>query len=1191
MGAPLMMAAAPGEASRGLRLEERAPSITTLIVDALKASMTTSSGPVCTGPTEAPSVVPAMPAGAVPAKFSGFAPETDAPRPPASPFASAATADVQASAERSHADPVHDACFPAPRPASNAGAAPRNYSSNSLPGSWSQHDDGHDRSSNIDGLSLPLSAHTLLPQPLAPLAALTQQRLHALLPSVVARVMPELLPALLPSALEAAIASASAVTSTDGPDAASVPAMLEAAVPAALAAVLPKALTATLASLIHYATAGASSPSTFSGEAAAVLGGERQTSLDQQGAAELQLVRLLFGAEGGDVAQQQEAQRVISQGAPKALNLAELPAAPSSVHSGDSPVGAGAASAAGSGPHSPVNQPASRSSSSTAAAAAAAAAHQPAAAHLSPLSPAGAAARCLAPPPANGQSNHHNHHAQPHASASFHARASHHSHSHSHLGGPSQHLLGGEDAMSSVEDALSTCSNDATPSPYGEHGGGGSNGGTGAAVNSSANSFLMDSQALSANSVTGTLVPGLTGVDPLGIGADSAADMAAAAGMYGFNRDALYDRLQQLQGQPGAGGAATPAELLMAAASGRAMAAGGGGQGQQAAAAAAQLYAAQQAQHAQQHAQQQAQQAQQLQQLQQLQALVAGRQSGCLLPTGGLSEDLGPTSPNTGPGMPTWRRTSGTTGAELGLGHWTLGSSEADAVNLAAASLALNQQQQAQAQAAAAGLLHQQQAQAQHQQYLAQSLAAVAAANAAGAFNGAGGLQLAAAAGLGGAAGLPANVAADLATYMDAALRRMLLVSPQVAAELARACGAFSGAHAQLHHLCCVIAEQLLDVAAMAPEVAAALLRALAAHRARGAQATDVDPRVMGRILQLLRAGPAGRQLCLVSLEQWVDGLSRIHKRRAYLDTILHNYQLTLKRLVQAMGHQVHAVNMALPRQLLNDLSPRALLLLTAELAPYPLLQPRRWSEEIIWTVSQMHSMGVDMPLSNPAAAAAAATAPGVQPPTTAFQWEIRRALAATAEDIAAAGGAGCGQSPPGAGGSGPLAGLTGQLGGLGLAGGAAGASGSSGSTTPGGAAVPWAAHAALHRHLLMGLRRIQARFFQERLRKVHGLFGDAVDALLRQSLPQDVLVPEREVVVLVLVLLMLECRMRPEDFDSAFGRDLQRCLAVSTVDEVAARLRCGLVPDSALRIDPHKSRALSQLLKLGPLPGQASVF
>lgn len=45
-----------------------------------------------------------------------------------------------------------------------------------------------------------------------------------------------------------------------------------------------------------------------------------------------------------------------------------------------------------------------------------------------------------------------------------------------------------------------------------------------------------------------------------------------------------------------------------------------------------------------------------------------------------------------------------------------------------------------------------------------------------------------------------------------------------------------------------------------------------------------------------------------MSLEQWVDGLSRIHKRRAYLDTILHNYQLTLKRLVQAMGHQVGGV-------------------------------------------------------------------------------------------------------------------------------------------------------------------------------------------------------------------------------------------------------------------------------------------
>lgn len=58
--------------------------------------------------------------------------------------------------------------------------------------------------------------------------------------------------------------------------------------------------------------------------------------------------------------------------------------------------------------------------------------------------------------------------------------------------------------------------------------------------------------------------------------------------------------------------------------------------------------------------------------------------------------------------------------------------------------------------------------------------------------------------------------------------------------------------------------------------------------------------------------------------------------------------------------------------------------------------------------------------------------------------------------------------------------------------------------------------------------------------------------------MPQDVLVAEREVVVLVVVLLMLECRMRPEDFDPAFGRDLQRSLAVTSAEEVAARLRWG---------------------------------
>jgi hypothetical protein len=49
----------------------------------------------------------------------------------------------------------------------------------------------------------------------------------------------------------------------------------------------------------------------------------------------------------------------------------------------------------------------------------------------------------------------------------------------------------------------------------------------------------------------------------------------------------------------------------------------------------------------------------------------------------------------------------------------------------------------------------------------------------------------------------------------------------QVASELARACGAFSTAHSQLHHLCCVIADQLLDVAAIAPEVRRRLAREL----------------------------------------------------------------------------------------------------------------------------------------------------------------------------------------------------------------------------------------------------------------------------------------------------------------------------------------------------------------------------
>ncbi|KAG2435218.1 hypothetical protein HXX76_007301 [Chlamydomonas incerta] len=1075
----VVMSLTPVEA-RAIRLEERAPSITTLIVDAMKSA--SSSGPV--GPVEQPAAaaVPQEAAALAPARFSGFAAEASdgVGRQQHSPFASAGSHDSDTG---SHLHEAGDRNVP----------------------------------------------DATTPEHLTPSgsASSDQHRLQQLLPGVLQSLLPSLLPALLPGAVAAAMPSASAAasaaaataggsTATSAAAVAITRAIVEAALPAALAAALPQALSAALAALLKSAN-GEQTAAAAAQQQPLLASGERQASLDQQGAAEQQLVRLLFGAEAGAEA-----------GAIAAASQSMTVVKPS-----DLVVGSPAAHSHNSGSSSPTER-------SSTAVAAAAASNSMFSRRLSETTVSGSSAvvavagsavtaqRAVAQPS-------HAHHA--HASVTGGC-----SRSSINSGNHAQHWAGAAcDGESSVEDVLSTCSGDAlvTPSPYGDACCGNSSApGTGAAVNSSANSFLF-----SASSQAHMLPTGLSGANIDGLG--------EVSGLYSMTggRD---DLLSSNSNGP------SPAELLMAAA--------GRVNGNNNATMA--LLAQQQQQQQQQAAAAavaQQQQQQQYQQLQQLQALVAA---------GAAGSDLGaPASPPLG--LAQWRRDT-----DAAADLW--GQADADPLSFAAASLALNQQQQ---QQACVGLLQQQ----QQQQMLAQSLAAVAAANAAGRQLRAedllalGGNPAAAAAQLAAAAAAGGGVtnSGDLSTFMDAALRRMLLVSPQVAAELARVCGAFSGAQAQLHHLCCVIAEQLLDVAAMAPEVASALLRALASHRARGAQATDVDPRVMGRILQLLRAGPAGRQLCLVSLEQWVDGLSRIHKRRAYLDTILHNYQLTLKRLVQAMGHQVHAVNMSLPRQLLNDLSPRALLLLTAELAPYPLLQPRRWSEEIIWAISQMHTMGVDMPLA-PGTPAAAPAIAGQQPPVTTFQWEMRRALSATAEDIAAAGGAG--GSPTG---GSSMAALTGQLSGLGL-GGAAGGAGAN-ATCPNGA-VPWAAHAALHRHLLLGLRRIQSRFFSERLRKVHGLYGEAVDSLLRASLPQDVLVPEREVVVLVLVLLMLECRIRPDEFDAAFARDLQRCLAVSPVEEVAARLRCGLVPDSPLHMDPHKSRALSHLLKLGTLAG-ASPF
>ncbi|GLC48696.1 hypothetical protein PLESTB_000126800 [Pleodorina starrii] len=1395
------------EPVRGLRLEERAPSITTLIVDAVKAVSSASVGPVCA--SDLLSAVQVDVPGLQPSRFAGFA--ADAPnvsaRPHTSPFAVVAGGDEgsctagspigddaisqhdalthcqqqQQLMGQQHAEPArlsmpsspfesgrvttsigghfasqgaetHHQAIGAARAKQHsepaAPVSPHPWSPASVQGHlWNHADDGVLRSGGGGGqrisdpavLALPLSAPNPLTNATAapsrrvlsdlhlpssassvsPLDAAEeelsprlQKRLEAMLPDVLRSLLPSLLPALVPAAVAAALPAASSAAAAS-PAASSLesilPALLEAALLPALATSLPKAIAATTSVLFKAAaaTAATAAPEEVSRlpppPPAAAASGERQqsTSLEQQCAAEAQLVRMLFGADG--LEQQQPA----AAAAPSVLDVAAAIASRGSSAAGSDHSASRAGSPTGSGTGSGARSPAGQRIDSSAPVVVVAAQQQQqqqnedddailhqfeqqvkatavgtVSAGASDRAPArrpslaafagattslntaagdmfsrrlsdtnchlvattgggGSGARTAAagrPPvnvakiPAGHSPNGHGHvvvvggqqnpqQQQQQQQLLPYCRSS--GGSGGGGGGNSTHSLMGhpEDGVSSssADDALSSCSGGDMPSPYNDLHAVALSLGTGGAVNSGANSFLLSG----------------------GSGGDVTGADAAATGLYGISGDMLLDRLQQVhQSQHSAAAAAaaagghhvaSPAELLRSQ-----LAAAQQAQQQQqstqaattAAAVSAALFAQQQQQQ-QQRQQQQQQEAQaqaaavcaqqQLQQLQQLQAFVSGRslsEQDLVVPP---SPPLGTVAAAAGGGVP-WRRSSATD-ATFGASAADLWQSDADALGFAAAQLALGQQQQQQQaqqqqQVMAAGILQQQQqqqaaaaaAQQQHQQLLAQSLAAVAAANAAGravrpedflAF-GAAGLQLpaastaglggqaaaaqlaaAAAAAAGGGGGAAAATATDLASYMDAALRRMLLVSPQVASELARACGAFSGAHAQLHHLCCVIAEQLLDVAAMAPEVAAALLRALAAHRARGAQATDVDPRVMGRILQLLRAGPAGRQLCLVSLEQWVDGLSRIHKRRAYLDTILHNYQLTLKRLVQAMGHQVHAVNMALPRQLLNDLSPRALLLLTAELAPYPLLQPRRWSEEIIWTLTQMHAMGVDMPAAAGVAAQQAAAA-AASPPASAFQWELRRALAATAEDIATAGGgasAACGQSPPGGGGA-ALAGLLAGSGGQG--------GGSSGSTTPGGTSVPWAAHAALHRHLLLGLRRVQSRFFSDRLRKMHGLYGDSVEALLRSSLPQDVLVPEREVVVLVAVLLMLECRMRPEDFDAAFGRDLQRCLAVSSVEEVAARLRCGLVPDSPLRVDPHKSRALSQLLKMGLLPGQA---
>ena len=48
-----------------------------------------------------------------------------------------------------------------------------------------------------------------------------------------------------------------------------------------------------------------------------------------------------------------------------------------------------------------------------------------------------------------------------------------------------------------------------------------------------------------------------------------------------------------------------------------------------------------------------------------------------------------------------------------------------------------------------------------------------------------------------------------------------------------------------------------------------------------------------------------------MGLEQWADGLGRITKKTAYLDTILHNNQMTHKKLWAEAGEAVHQVGLA----------------------------------------------------------------------------------------------------------------------------------------------------------------------------------------------------------------------------------------------------------------------------------------
>ena len=165
------------------------------------------------------------------------------------------------------------------------------------------------------------------------------------------------------------------------------------------------------------------------------------------------------------------------------------------------------------------------------------------------------------------------------------------------------------------------------------------------------------------------------------------------------------------------------------------------------------------------------------------------------------------------------------------------------------------------------------------------------------------------------------------------------------------------------------------------------------------------------------RHGTSGRQLCIVGLEQWADGLGRITKKTAYLDTILHNNQMTHKKLWGEAGDAVHNIDMRLPRQLLNDVPVPGLLMLSAELATagpaLPDMQPRRWSDDAVWAFKQLYVLAcvtTALPAvasADQSAAAAAASSDPSQQALEMFSLDVKEVLAQVAQDVAAAAAAG----------------------------------------------------------------------------------------------------------------------------------------------------------------------------------------